>query len=120
MVLAQLWKPRTAKAALPGHSWRAPIVLEALVLLGFPLRSWESVALTHWKAVGSPCVTSHAVSLLLAQTSSVFHSTNMCSDHKFGDLEAVSPQNREEGDKEMSPPLHPEALLVGRAGCAQL
>ncbi|XP_058523490.1 TBC1 domain family member 8 [Ochotona princeps] len=44
-------------------------------------------------------------------TSSVFHSTNMCSDHKFGDLEAVCPQNREEGDKEMSPPLLPEALL---------
>ncbi|XP_044119607.1 TBC1 domain family member 8 isoform X1 [Neovison vison] len=45
------------------------------------------------------------------QTSPVFHSTSMCSDHKFGDLEMVSSQNSEESDKEKSPRLHPEALI---------
>nr|XP_021535982.1 TBC1 domain family member 8 [Neomonachus schauinslandi] len=45
------------------------------------------------------------------QTSSVFHSTSMCSDHKFGDLEMVSSQNSEESEKEKSPRLHPEALI---------
>ncbi|XP_044119610.1 TBC1 domain family member 8 isoform X4 [Neovison vison] len=44
-------------------------------------------------------------------TSPVFHSTSMCSDHKFGDLEMVSSQNSEESDKEKSPRLHPEALI---------
>nr|XP_035943836.1 TBC1 domain family member 8 isoform X5 [Halichoerus grypus] len=45
------------------------------------------------------------------QTSPVFHSTSMCSDHKFGDLEMVSSQNSEESEKEKSPQLHPEALI---------
>ncbi|KAF3826863.1 hypothetical protein GH733_009388 [Mirounga leonina] len=45
------------------------------------------------------------------QTSPVFHSTSMCSDHKFGDLEMVSSQNSEESEKEKSPRLHPEALI---------
>ncbi|XP_035943834.2 TBC1 domain family member 8 isoform X4 [Halichoerus grypus] len=44
-------------------------------------------------------------------TSPVFHSTSMCSDHKFGDLEMVSSQNSEESEKEKSPQLHPEALI---------
>ncbi|GAB5569529.1 TBC1 domain family member 8 isoform X3 [Prionailurus iriomotensis] len=45
------------------------------------------------------------------QTSPVFHSTSMCGDHKFGDLEMVSSQNSEESEKEKSPRLHPEALI---------
>lgn len=47
------------------------------------------------------------------QTSSVFHSTNMCGDHRFGRIEMVSSQNSEEREKEMSPQLHPEALVAG-------
>ncbi|XP_066863188.1 TBC1 domain family member 8 isoform X3 [Kogia breviceps] len=46
-------------------------------------------------------------------TSSVFHSTSMCSDHRFGRIEMVSSQNSEEGEKEMSPHLHREALVAG-------
>lgn len=42
--------------------------------------------------------------------SPVFHSTSICSDHKFGDLEMVSSQNSEESEKERSLRLHPEAL----------
>ncbi|XP_006887861.1 PREDICTED: TBC1 domain family member 8 isoform X2 [Elephantulus edwardii] len=46
-------------------------------------------------------------------TSPVFHSPNMCGDHKFGDHEMVSLQNSEEGsEKEKSPPLNPEALIA--------
>lgn len=41
--------------------------------------------------------------------SPVFHSTSICSDHKFGDLEMVSSQNSEESEKERSLRLHPEA-----------
>lgn len=44
-------------------------------------------------------------------TSPVFHSTSLCSDHKFGDLEMVSSQNSEESEKEKNPQLHPEALI---------
>ncbi|XP_019522025.1 PREDICTED: TBC1 domain family member 8 [Hipposideros armiger] len=43
--------------------------------------------------------------------SPVFHSTSICSDHKFGDLEMVSSQNSEESEKERSLRLN-EALLV--------
>uniref|UniRef100_A0A8C6FCD8 TBC1 domain family member 8 n=1 Tax=Monodon monoceros TaxID=40151 RepID=A0A8C6FCD8_MONMO len=46
-------------------------------------------------------------------TSSVFHSTSMCGDHRFGRIEMVSSQNSEEREKEMSPQLHPEALVAG-------
>lgn len=42
--------------------------------------------------------------------SPVFHSTSMCSDHKFGNLEMVSSQNSEGSGTEKSPRLHPEAL----------
>ncbi|XP_037662348.1 TBC1 domain family member 8 isoform X2 [Choloepus didactylus] len=45
-------------------------------------------------------------------TSPVFHSTSMCSDHKFGDLELVSSQNSKESEREKSPLLHPEALTA--------
>nr|XP_006204003.1 TBC1 domain family member 8 [Vicugna pacos] len=45
-------------------------------------------------------------------TSPVFHSTSMCSDHRFGGLEMVSSQNSEEREKETSPRLHPEALVT--------
>ncbi|KAM5253181.1 TBC1 domain family member 8 isoform 5-T5 [Hipposideros larvatus] len=40
--------------------------------------------------------------------SPVFHSTSICSDHKFGDLEMVSSQNSEESEKERILRLHPE------------
>ncbi|XP_066233309.1 TBC1 domain family member 8 isoform X2 [Saccopteryx leptura] len=43
-------------------------------------------------------------------TSHVFHSTSMCSDHKFGDLEMVSSQNREGSEEETSLPPPFEAL----------
>ncbi|XP_060024845.1 TBC1 domain family member 8 isoform X4 [Lagenorhynchus albirostris] len=46
-------------------------------------------------------------------TSSVFHSASMCGDHRFGRIEMVSSQNSEEREKEMSPQLHPEALVAG-------
>ncbi|XP_006916236.2 TBC1 domain family member 8 isoform X2 [Pteropus alecto] len=42
--------------------------------------------------------------------SPAFHSTSMCSDHKFGNLEMVSSQNSEGSGTEKSPRLHPEAL----------
>ncbi|XP_049712271.1 TBC1 domain family member 8 isoform X1 [Elephas maximus indicus] len=45
-------------------------------------------------------------------TSPVFHSTSMCNDHKFGDLEMVSSQHSEESEKEKSPLLNPEALIT--------
>lgn len=44
--------------------------------------------------------------------SPVFHSTSMCSDHTFGDLEMVSSQNSEESEKARSLQLHPEALTA--------
>ncbi|XP_053445906.1 TBC1 domain family member 8 isoform X2 [Nycticebus coucang] len=44
--------------------------------------------------------------------SPVFHSANMCSDHRFGDLEMVSSQNSEESGKEKSPLLHPDAPVT--------
>ena len=47
------------------------------------------------------------------QTSSVFHSASMWGDHRFGRIEMVSSQNSEEREKEMSPQLHPEALVAG-------
>ncbi|KAM9053119.1 TBC1 domain family member 8 isoform 2-T2 [Megaptera novaeangliae] len=46
-------------------------------------------------------------------TSSVFHSTSMWGDHRFGRIEMVSSQNSEEREKEMSQQLHPEALVAG-------
>ncbi|XP_055234405.2 TBC1 domain family member 8 isoform X4 [Gorilla gorilla gorilla] len=42
----------------------------------------------------------------------VFHSTSMCSDHRFGDLEMMSSQNSKESEKEKSPLLHPDALVT--------
>ncbi|XP_034807928.1 TBC1 domain family member 8 isoform X1 [Pan paniscus] len=42
----------------------------------------------------------------------VFHSTSMCSDHRFGDLEMMSSQNSEESEKEKSPLMHPDALVT--------
>ncbi|XP_054434001.1 TBC1 domain family member 8 isoform X1 [Pteronotus mesoamericanus] len=42
--------------------------------------------------------------------SHVFHSTSMCSGHKFGDLKMVSSQNNEEGEEEQCPRQHPQAL----------
>lgn len=42
--------------------------------------------------------------------SPVFHSANMCSDHKFENLEMVPSQHGEESDAEKSPLLHPEPL----------
>ncbi|XP_039723019.1 TBC1 domain family member 8 isoform X6 [Pteropus medius] len=42
--------------------------------------------------------------------SPAFHSTSVCSDHKFGNLEMVSSQNSEGSGTEKSPRLHPEAL----------
>lgn len=53
-----------------------------------------------------------AFSFFPMQTSPVFYSTSMCSDHKFGDLEMVSSQNNKESEKETSPRLHPEALTA--------
>ncbi|XP_004704394.2 TBC1 domain family member 8 [Echinops telfairi] len=44
--------------------------------------------------------------------SPVFPSTSMCSDHRFGKLEMVSSENREDRDKETSPLLNPEALIA--------
>ncbi|XP_035127653.1 TBC1 domain family member 8 isoform X4 [Callithrix jacchus] len=44
--------------------------------------------------------------------SPVFHSTSMCSDHRFEDLEMVSSPNSEESEKEKSPLLHPDALFT--------
>ncbi|XP_073867232.1 TBC1 domain family member 8 isoform X14 [Macaca fascicularis] len=44
--------------------------------------------------------------------SPVFHSTSMCGDHRFGDLEMVSSQSSEESEKEKSPLLHPDALVT--------
>ncbi|MBV97613.1 TBC1 domain family member 8, partial [Eschrichtius robustus] len=46
-------------------------------------------------------------------TSSVCHSASMWGDHRFGRIEMVSSQNSEEREKEMSPQLHPEALVAG-------
>ncbi|XP_062065944.1 TBC1 domain family member 8 isoform X2 [Lepus europaeus] len=43
---------------------------------------------------------------------SLFYSTNMCSDHKFGDVDVAAAQNNEQSDKETSPPRHPEALTA--------
>ncbi|XP_062934180.1 TBC1 domain family member 8 isoform X2 [Cynocephalus volans] len=45
-------------------------------------------------------------------TSPVFHSTSMCSEHKFEDLEMVSSQNSEDSEREKSPLLRPEALVA--------
>ncbi|XP_045683637.1 TBC1 domain family member 8 isoform X5 [Phyllostomus hastatus] len=42
--------------------------------------------------------------------SHVFHSTSMCSGHKFRDLEMISSQNSEEGEEEQSLQQHPQAL----------
>lgn len=42
--------------------------------------------------------------------SHVFHSTSMCSGHKFRDLEMISSQNNEEGEEEQSLQQHPQAL----------
>ncbi|XP_036913164.1 TBC1 domain family member 8 isoform X1 [Sturnira hondurensis] len=44
--------------------------------------------------------------------SHVFHSTSMCSGHKFRDLEMMSSQNSEEGEEEQSLQQHPQALKV--------
>ncbi|XP_036737306.2 TBC1 domain family member 8 isoform X3 [Manis pentadactyla] len=46
-------------------------------------------------------------------TSPVFHSTSMCSDHKFGDLEMVSSPNSGESGTEKIPWLSPAALITG-------
>ncbi|XP_053779676.1 TBC1 domain family member 8 isoform X3 [Desmodus rotundus] len=42
--------------------------------------------------------------------SHVFHSSSMCSGHKFRDLEMMSSQNSEEGEEEQSLQQHPQAL----------
>ncbi|KAM5318576.1 TBC1 domain family member 8 isoform 3-T3 [Glossophaga mutica] len=42
--------------------------------------------------------------------SHVFHSTSMCSGHKFRDLEMMSSQNSEESEEEQSLQQHPQAL----------
>lgn len=44
------------------------------------------------------------------QVSHVFHSSSMCSGHKFRDLEMMSSQNSEEGEEEQSLQQHPQAL----------
>ncbi|KAM8786023.1 TBC1 domain family member 8 isoform 2-T2 [Rhynchonycteris naso] len=55
-------------------------------------------------------------------TSHVFHSTSMCSDHKFGDLEMVSSQNREGSEEEKSPRPPSKALraVLQRSGSQSL
>lgn len=49
--------------------------------------------------------------LFVLQASPVFYSTSICTD-KFGDLEMVSSQSSEEGEKEKSPLPHPEPLTA--------
>lgn len=44
------------------------------------------------------------------QMSHMFHSTSMCSGHKFRDREMMSSQNSEEGEEEQSLQQHPQAL----------
>nr|XP_036875881.1 TBC1 domain family member 8 isoform X3 [Manis javanica] len=45
-------------------------------------------------------------------TSPMFHSTSMCSDHKFGDLEMVSSPNSGDSGTEKIPWLSPAALIT--------
>ncbi|XP_076990013.1 TBC1 domain family member 8 isoform X3 [Tamandua tetradactyla] len=42
----------------------------------------------------------------------VFHSTSVCSDHRFGDLELLSPQNSKDSEMETSRLPQPEALVA--------